>query len=69
MARRRIKNVRFGRCSVSIHRDPEWNEYIVTTKSPHRRFNGTYHTTDMKDARSTAAHQLKMLRQRARGWC
>lgn len=69
MARRRIKNIRFGRCTVSIHRDSEWNEYVVTVKSPHKRFNGTYHTSDKQDARSTAAHQLRMLRQRARGWC
>lgn len=68
MARRRIKNIRVGNCSVSIHKDSEWNEFIVTTKSPHKRHNGTYHTTDKPDARNTAAHQVKMLRQH-RGWC
>ena len=60
MAQRRIKNIRFGRCSVSIHRDSEWNEYVVTVKLADRRFNGTYHTSDKQDARSTAAHQLRI---------
>ena len=45
MAKRRIKNIRVGRCSVSIHRDTEWDEFVVTTKGPAKRFNGTYHTT------------------------
>jgi len=63
MARRRIKNVRFGRCSVSIHRDSAWNEYVVTTKAPTKRFRGTYHTDDKRDARSTAAAQIRALRR------
>jgi hypothetical protein len=68
MARRRIKNIRVGRCAVSIYKDSEWNEFVVVTKSPHKRFSGSYHTTNMRDARGTAAHQIKVLRN-ARGWC
>ena len=63
MARRRIKSVRFGKCSVSIHRDAEWGEFVVTTKGPAKRFNGTYHTGDKRDARGTAAAQLRWLRR------
>jgi hypothetical protein len=63
MARRCIKSIRFGRCSVSIHRDREWDEYVVTTKGPARRFNGTYHTSHKGDARSTAAAQVRWLRR------
>ena len=74
MARRRIKSVRVGLCSVSIHRDSEWDEYVVTAKaSPAavgvlqaRKLSGTYHTSDKQDARNTAAQQIKMLR---RGGC
>lgn len=63
MARRRIKHVRLGKCSVSIHKDPEWGEFVVTTKGPVRKFRGTYHTDTISDARSTAAHQIKRMRR------
>ena len=63
MARRRLKNIRVGRCSVAIHRDTEWGEFVVTTKGPAKRFNGTYHTTTKSDARGTAAAQIRWLRR------
>ena len=63
MAKRQLKNIRFGRCSVSIHRDTEWAEFVVTTKAPVRRFRGTYFTDTIRDARSTAAHQIKLMRR------
>lgn len=62
MARRRLKNIRVGRCAVSIHKDSEWGEFIVTTSGA-GRMNGTYHTDDKRDARSTAAHTIKQLRK------
>jgi hypothetical protein len=62
MSKRRIKHVRLGRCSVSIHRDREWEEFVVTTKAPGDAA-GTYHTTDKQDARSSAAYQIRYLRR------
>ncbi len=63
MAKKRIKSVRVGKCTVSIHRDSEYDEFIVTTKAPVKRWNGTYHTTEKGDARNTAAHQIRQLRR------
>ncbi len=60
---RRLKAIRVGRCTVSIHRNTEWNEYVVTTKAPSRRYSGTYHTDDKRDARNTAAAQIRQLRR------
>jgi hypothetical protein len=72
MARRRIKHIRVGqRCSVDIYRDSSWDEFVVVTHGRIFRSSplkpATYHTTDKRDARSTAAHQIKILRRS--GWC
>ena len=29
MARRKLKEVKFGACRVTIHRDSEWDEFLV----------------------------------------
>lgn len=64
MGRRSIKSIRVGaQCFVSIHRDSEWNEYIVTSRGPAALHRGTYHTTDKKDARGTAADIIRRLRR------
>ena len=63
MARRRLKHIRVGQCSVSVYRDSAWDELLVVTKTPLRRWNGTYHTDDMPDARATAASQIRQLRR------
>lgn len=63
MARRRLKSIRVGKCTVAIHRDTEWNEYVVSTRAPAKRMNGTYHTDSKSDARSTAAAQIRTLRK------
>lgn len=62
MALRRIKHVRVGRCSVSIHRDSEWNEFRVTVKAPGKH-GGTAHEETKRDARATAAAEIKRLRR------
>jgi hypothetical protein len=63
MARKTIKTVHIGRCIVRIQRDAEWNEFVVATKAPVKKWTGTYHTEDKQDARNTAAQQIKMLRR------
>jgi len=63
MAKRTNRTIHVGKCIVSIKRNVEWNEYIVTTKTPTKRWNGTYHTDDKQDARNTAAQQIKALRR------
>ncbi len=63
MAKRVNRTIRVGACTVSIKRNVAWGEYIVTTKTPVKRWNGTYHTEDKSDARSTAAHQIRTLRR------
>jgi hypothetical protein len=63
MAKRRLKNIRVGRCAVAIHKDSEWGEFVVITKGPVKRFNGTYYTALKSDARSTAAAQIRWLRR------
>jgi hypothetical protein len=62
MALRRIKSVRVGRCSVSIHRDAEWNEWRVTVKAPGKH-GGTAHEDTKAGARSTAAAEIRRLRR------
>jgi hypothetical protein len=62
MAKRRIKNIRVGHCAVSIHKDSEWGEFVVTTKGA-GKMNGTYHTDDKRDARNTAATMIRQLRK------
>lgn len=61
--RRRGRTIRFGKCSVSIRKDFNWGEYVVTTKAPVKKWRGTYHTDDMTDARSTAAATIRQLRR------
>ncbi len=62
MARRRVKHVRVGRCSVDIHRDSDAREFIVSAVVGGRRDSG-YFTEDRRDARGTAAHQVRRLRK------
>jgi hypothetical protein len=62
VARRRIKHVRVGRCSVDIHRDSDSREFVVSSVVGGRRDSG-YYTEDKSDARGTAAHQARRLRK------
>lgn len=68
MARRRIKHIRVGRCSVSIYRDSDAGEFVVRQtvggKITGGRADGGYFTDDKSDARSTAAHMIRKLRKR-----
>lgn len=64
MARRRIKHVRVGRCAVDIYRDSETREFVVHTTMYGGRRDSGYFTENKQDARNTAAHQAKWLRNR-----
>jgi hypothetical protein len=66
MARRRLKHVQVGRCAVDIYRDSETRELVVRTTHAGKRDSGSFHE-DMRDARGTAAHQVRWLRNRR--WC
>lgn len=68
MARRKIKTTRVGRCAVNIYRDSEWDEFVVQSvvggKVIGGKEDGGYFTDDKADARSNAAHAVRLLRKR-----
>jgi hypothetical protein len=63
VARRRIKHVRVGRCSVDIYRDSDAGEFVVHTTVNGRRDSGAFET-DKRAARGTAAAQVRWLRKK-----
>ena len=68
MARRRIKFIQFGKCSVSIYRDVEWGEYVIQGRINGQviggKADGGAFETDKKAARSTAAAYVRELRRK-----
>lgn len=62
------KLIRFGRCSVQIKYDRDWEQYRVIQKVGGKvaggKKNGGYFTDDRQDARNTAASIIKKLRKR-----
>lgn len=68
MAQRKIHSTKVGRCSVTIYRNVEWDEFRVVGKIGSKviggKSSGGYFTSDKKDARSTAAHFVRDLRKR-----
>ena len=74
MSRERlIKKISFGQCVVTIHRKPEFDEFVVRTKIGDRvvggKSNGGYFTDDKHDARGTAAAMIKKLRRERPNIC
>lgn len=68
MVRRKIKTVRFGRCSVSIYKISEVGEYNVQATVDGKviggRDGGGAFETDKASARSTAAAMVYELRRK-----
>ncbi len=65
MALRTLHTTKVGAYSIAIQRDSEWDEYRVTTKvggriTPH---GGVYYTTDKRDARGTAAAEVRRIKK------
>lgn len=67
MARRKIKQVTFGKCQVAIYRDSYAGEYVVRATVGDRvqggATNGGYFTDDKRDARATAAAMVRKLKR------
>jgi hypothetical protein len=68
MALKKIHETPVGAsCAVRIYRNPEFDEYVVKTVVGGKvqgGKDGGYFTSDKADARSTAAHEVRRLRQR-----
>ncbi len=68
MAIRKIHETRVSAsCAVRIYRDSDVNEYIVKTVVNGKvqgGKDGGYFTYEKADARGTAAHEVRRLRQR-----
>jgi len=68
MALKKIHETRVGAsCAVRIYRNPEFDEYIVKTVVNGKvqgGKDGGYFASDKADARGTAAHEVRRLRQR-----
>ncbi len=71
MAKRRIKVVKFGRCSVSIYKIPEYNEYQIQQSVDGKVIGGKAHggafESDQAAARGTAVAMIKELRRQHPG--
>lgn len=66
MALKKIHETRVGTCAVRIYRNPEYGEFIVKTVVNGRvqgGKSGGYFTEDKKDARGTAAFEVRRLRK------
>lgn len=68
MAQRKIRSVKVGRCTVTIYRNVEWDEYRVVGKIGSKviggKSGGGYFTDDKQDARNNAALFVRNLRKR-----
>lgn len=63
---RLLRTTRIGQhCSVKIYRDYDEGEFVVRTSIGSKRNDGDYFTTDMKDARGTAAAQARWAKKQA----
>lgn len=64
MARRNV-SLRWQGYAISVRRDSTWQEWRVTIRQG-RAVLMQYHTDDYRDARNTAAYEIKRLRRRDR---